>query len=577
MQLDYQQKLTFSIILLFTLFTTVVALLERSQEKQHKTKLLEARLDALADIAHQILTHHHPDSLTDLLPPNLRLTQIDPQGNVLYDNTILPITKMENHLQRPEIIKARTQNHGSHLRTSATNQKPYLYYAKKYDNRHYLRLALPYDLPLRSILRPNHAYLYTLLALFALTLPLIHITAGRLSRMIRRLKRLTDSAENQTIDPQLKTHRFPNDELGQIGAKIILNFNRLKESEQKIIRDREKLLQHVHSSEEGLCFFSADKTVEFYNGLFIQYLNILSDGAQSNPAILFNDPLFRQTLAPLSGISPAVPGYHETKIEKQGRTFLIRTNLFDDSGFEIILNDITRQEKTRLLKQEITGNITHELRTPVTGIRGCLETLLKHNNLPPDQKTHFLQQAYHQTVNLTELIRDISLIGKIEAAPLTFNLERIEIKPLLEELKNDLCASLRSHSIDMHWDLPGEIAVKGNRHLLYSIFRNLTDNVIRYAGNGIRIEITRYAEDRNLHYFSYADTGTGIRDEQHLNRLFERFYRITEGRTRDTGGSGLGLSIVKNAVTLHRGTIIAKNRPIGGLEFLFSLQKATTG
>ncbi|MDR2470242.1 MAG: HAMP domain-containing histidine kinase, partial [Tannerella sp.] len=124
----------------------------------------------------------------------------------------------------------------------------------------------------------------------------------------------------------------------------------------------------------------------------------------------------------------------------------------------------------------------------------------------------------------------------------------------------------------MTWDFGSEVCVKGNRHLLHSIFRNLTDNVIRHAGGHVEIRISKYDEDEHSFYFSYSDTGTGI-PEHHLPRLFERFYRINEGRTRDTGGSGLGLSIVKKAVTFHRGTVSVKNRTKGGLELLFNLKK----
>jgi signal transduction histidine kinase len=111
----------------------------------------------------------------------------------------------------------------------------------------------------------------------------------------------------------------------------------------------------------------------------------------------------------------------------------------------------------------------------------------------------------------------------------------------------------------------------GNGNLLYSVFRNLMDNVVGHAGENIAINIDLRGEDDTFAYFSFSDNGVGIEDEKHLNRLFERFYRINEGRTRETGGSGLGLSIVKNAITFHGGTITAQNRTEGGLEFLFNL------
>ncbi|MDR1221506.1 MAG: two-component sensor histidine kinase [Tannerella sp.] len=569
MKIGYRQKLTLSFVVIFSIFTTGILFLERSREKEYKTKILEERLDTYAGLVNKALVGQAGlDSLHHLLPQNLRLTLIDHGGRILYDNTVGDIAGMENHQTRPEIIHARQKNSGSDIRVSSSNEKAYLYYAKKFDGC-YVRVALPYDVQVRSFLKPDHLFLYHILALFVLSLLIINYAAGRFGNSIRKLKSFADAAGNNTLD--LQAMNFPDDELGEIGKTIAQNYTRIKDSEKKIILEREKLLRHVHSSEEGLCFFSAGRSVEFFNGLFIRYLHILADDAQNNPSILFREPLFEKTVAFLSDTGKKEPCF-ETKVGKQGRTFIVRTNIFEDKSFEIIINDITKQEKTRLLKQEMTGNITHELRTPVTGIRGCLETVLKHD-LNAEQEKHFIRYAYDQTVNLSELIQDMSLISKIEAAPQFFRLEQVAIGELLEELKNDLDIPLEEKSIDMHWNITGDIIVKGNQNLLYSIFRNLTDNVIRHAGTNIRIDINKYAEDRDFYYFSYSDTGAGIPDEQHLNRLFERFYRINEGRTRDTGGSGLGLSIVKNAVAFHKGTITVKNKTNGGLEFLFSLQK----
>jgi signal transduction histidine kinase len=366
-----------------------------------------------------------------------------------------------------------------------------------------------------------------------------------------------------------KSH-FPQGELGEIGATIAENYRKLKESKKAIDLERDKLLQHVLSSEEGLCFFSSNRTVEFYNGLFIQYLNIIIDEANSNPEIVFTDASFAKVNAFL--FQPdSKENFFETRINKHGKTFAVWVNIFDDRSFEIILNDITKKEITSRLKQEMTGNITHELRTPVTGIRGCLETILEHQ-LEPEKKQYFIERAYNQVLALSEIIQDMSLITKIEEAPQSFQSESINISELLNNIRMDLEIQLQEKNIRMDWNTDN-VVVKGNRNLLYSIFRNLTDNVIRYAGTHINIFIYKYNEDKDFYYLSYSDTGTGISEERHLNRLFERFYRISEGRTRDTGGSGLGLSIVKNAIAFHKGTIVAKNKLDGGLEFLFNLPK----
>jgi signal transduction histidine kinase len=230
-----------------------------------------------------------------------------------------------------------------------------------------------------------------------------------------------------------------------------------------------------------------------------------------------------------------------------------------------------KQFKDHQYRQEITGNIAHEIRTPVTSIRGFLETVLD-KQLDTEKEHYFIKQAYNQTIVLSELIRDMSLIAKMEEAPNAFHLTSVCINDLLKELKNDLQLVLQERTIKMEWDIPENLTIRGNQNLLYSIFRNLTDNVICYAGDNVHILITGYIEKQYC-YFSFSDDGKGISDEKHLNRIFERFYRINEGRTRDTGGTGLGLSIVKNAVLFHKGNIVAKKRANGGLEFLFKIAK----
>ncbi|MDR2027367.1 MAG: HAMP domain-containing histidine kinase [Prevotellaceae bacterium] len=572
MKTNYKQKIFLYFFVIFTAFAAGIFFVGQLREKKHKTEVLEEKLDVYANIIDAVISQQSgkpvPDSLLELFPENIRLTLIDSQGQVLYDNAVSETAVMENHAGRPEIIMAGKTGKGSNIRVSASNEKKYLYYAKHFDN-YYVRVALPYDINVRDFLKPDNLFLYYIIVLFAGMLILINLVAGRLGKSIKQLRDFAlfmDSSEKSVSDSQ-----FPKDELGEISSKIMENYHQLKESKKEIALEREKLLQHVHTSEEGLCFFSADRSVEFYNGLFIQYLSVITDLANSDPATLFTDVSFEKIKSFLSNRETR-EHYFETQIDRQGKSFAVRVNVFDDKSFEIIINDITKQEKTRRLKQEMTGNITHELRTPVTGIRGCLETILEHN-LDSKKRDYFIKSAYNQVLSLSELIRDMSLITKMEKAPQSFKSEEVVIVKLLENLKNDMEIPLQDKNIRMHWDIAGDAVVKGNENLLYSIFRNLTDNVIRYAGTDIDIHICKYNEDKNFYYFSYSDNGAGISGEQHLNRIFERFYRINEGRTRDTGGSGLGLSIVKNAVAFHKGTIVAKNRAGGGLEFLFKLHK----
>lgn len=569
MGLRYKQKLFLYFAVIFTVFTLGVLLFERSREKTFKTEGLTEKLDAYTEIVNAALSDKKEESipllneLTGLLPNNLRLSVINLKGKVLFDNTIDDFVHLENHSHRPEIMKALELGQGSDIRLSVSNKREYLYYAKKFGDK-YIRVALPYDIQTKRILQVDNIFLYYVLVLLVFFLLLLNVVTNRFAKSIQQLRDFILYSDKES-----HKFNFPNDELGEIGSEIIKNYQQLNEGKKKIDLEREKLLQHIHTSEEGICFFSSSNTVKFYNSLFIQFLNTLTDEPDSNPSVIFSDPLFSEVS---NFISQKTTSYFETRVNKHGKVFSLRVNIFDDKSFEIILNDITKQERTKILKQEMTGNIAHELRTPVTSIRAYLETVLEQN-LSEEKQKYFIKQAYSQTVVLSELIRDMSLITKIEEAPQSFNIEEVNLIDLLSSLREDLSSELHSRKMSMQWNIPDNLRIHGNKNLLYSIFRNLVDNAIRYAGEESSIQINIYNQDKDYFYFSFFDTGVGISDETHLNRLFERFYRINEGRTRDTGGSGLGLSIVKNAIAYHKGTILARNRKAGGLEFLFKLSK----
>jgi len=148
----------------------------------------------------------------------------------------------------------------------------------------------------------------------------------------------------------------------------------------------------------------------------------------------------------------------------------------------------------------------------------------------------------------------------------------VRIAEVVGKVFADTGDAMRENGITTEAEIPQDLMVQGNANLLYSVFRNLTDNVIRHAGQRVRILVRVLDQRDGCVRFSFADTGSGVRDEEHLNRLFERFYRLNEGRTRETGGSGLGLSIVRNAIVFHGGNISVKNREGGGLEFVFTLK-----
>ena len=230
----------------------------------------------------------------------------------------------------------------------------------------------------------------------------------------------------------------------------------------------------------------------------------------------------------------------------------------------------TRKEQD-VLKRQLTQNIAHELKTPVASIQGYLETILNNPGINEDMRLQFMQRCYAQSQRLTALLQDISTLNRMDDAPDMINFTRVNISQTVKDIIKETSLQLSQKQMTFNDMLPDDIVIKGNQSLIYSIFRNLTDNAIAYAGVGT--EITLSAVDNGKEWkFVFKDNGVGV-PYKHLARLFERFYLVDKGRSRKMGGTGLGLAIVKNAVLLHKGMIKVENRKEGGLMFTFFLQK----
>ena len=208
------------------------------------------------------------------------------------------------------------------------------------------------------------------------------------------------------------------------------------------------------------------------------------------------------------------------------------------------------------ISRQLTQNISHELKTPVASIKGYLETILENPDMPEETRIGFLSRCLSQTQRLTSLLDDLSLLnrmGDTEDIDALFPMHPIDVMDTITQLSKEKAQVLQSKGMSLRTGLPSKIDLNGNESLIYSIFRNLLDNAIMYAGDGAVISLSAYREGSSWH-FTFADNGPGV-DKEHLDHLFDRFYRVDKSRSRASGGTGLGLTIVRNAVRRHGGTI----------------------
>lgn len=587
--LPFSQRLFLSVIFLFLGYAVCFMLFQYNREKAYKIELLNTQLQNYNNQLCDFLADHHgvnSDSMqsyvTTHMMPNLRVTLIEPSGKVVYDNTNANRKSFANHSSRKEVQDALMYGSGYSIsrQSESIQGEEYFYSARYYPPyRIIIRSALPYNLSLTEHLQADSGYLWFALIICLVLIFIFYRFTRKLGKSITKLQQFAMKADrNEPIDMDI-LQTFPKNELGEISQHIIKIYKRLHRAKEALYIEREKLISHLQTSHEGLGVFTKERQEILVNNLFTQYINNISDRNLRSTNELFDIPELQPIIEFLNrneGNFSKEEKRYAMHLNKNARSFTVECIIFQDMSFEISINDITQEEEQARLKRQLTQNIAHELKTPVSSIQGYLETIISNPNIPQENVRVFLERSYAQSNRLTFLLRDISVLTRMDEAPELVEKEQVNLSKIVENILNEVALGLEEKHITVVNKLPSEVILTGSSSLLYSIFRNLTDNAIAYAGNDIQITINCFREDEKFYYFSFSDTGVGV-PEEHLNRLFERFYRVDKGRSRKLGGTGLGLAIVKNAVLFHGGTIFAKNMPKGGLEFVFTLKKDIQG
>jgi len=582
MRNSFRNKLLLFYSTIFIIIALLTVAYQYKREKDYRILVLNDELNNITQITYNFLKinnisksgdYSRIDSLVLLLPqPNLRLSIVDSSGRVLYDSSVNDYGSLENHRSRPEIEGSRKSGSGTALRRSATTGQNYYYYAKLYEDNH-IRAAMVYDMRLSMFLKANLSFLGVLLGCFVILGIILLVVTKRFGESVTKLQDFTRSLKGDK--PFISD--FPHNELGEIGTEILSIYNNLLSAKNELAIEKEKLFNHLNALNEGVAIFSSERQIIFRNDHFIQLMNLISGELKIFSASFFEIPEFSMVndfvdkYNEIDIVSEELP-VREYQVSKDGRFFKVQCVIFHDKSFEVILEDITKIGKNKLIKQQMTSNIAHELKTPVSSIKGYLETMLNDSNIEPARLKYFLEKALGQTDRLADLINDISVLNRIEEAGSSFKPVKIKIRKVVREVRDNFISAIESRRMKVEAEIGDDVMVNGDRSLILSIFQNLVENAINYAGEGTTIRIVKYNEDKKFYYFSFSDDGVGIPHE-HLNRIFERFYRIDSGRSRKSGGTGLGLSIVKNAIILHKGDISVRNRAGGGTEFLFSLPR----
>ncbi|MHB1454565.1 MAG: HAMP domain-containing sensor histidine kinase [Saccharofermentanales bacterium] len=596
-----------AILLISMILTGLVSfsIMDKFNRETNDIKL-DSAIDLVAHELGQGKSYEEAAELIDLTfttdKERIRITIVDLDGNVLFDNESA-ITLETNHLHRPEIYAAITdRSYGKSIRKSDTLHINIYYYAKyEADLQLVIRAALPMNIFIQNV-RNMGWQLMMILAAAMLAVATVGILAARL--VARPLISLMTAANKMASGDYSARVTKTRDDKSEIGD-LSLAFNKMAQKIQNVVeemKDRNIRMDIILNS-IGSPIIAVDENlmVTFFNNSLIEefaYHRFPSKGVYPFISIVRSpetEGLIRKALADGTEKTDKVriSTHNETRIY---RVSVSLTPLSNDRGAIILFQDITQIDKLQKMRSEFVANVTHELKTPLTSIRGFVDTLRNGAMQNPEVSGKFLDIIDVEAERLHNLISDILSLSEIEEMRADTDCTEFDIYPLIDEVivllddeatektvaviveegftdvqGADLYGSGISQDESYSDEKPQSLMIRANRNRIKQVLINLIENAIRYniPGGKVYVSAGRNADGELV--IRVRDTGNGI-SRENLPRVFERFYRVDKGRSKELGGTGLGLSIVKHIAMLYKGNVTAESDIGRGSVFTVTLK-----
>ena len=348
----------------------------------------------------------------------------------------------------------------------------------------------------------------------------------------------------------------------------------LSERIGEITSQRNELESLLSGMTEGVIVADREQRIVRLNQAAGRLFGVMPEKAQGRilHEVIRNSDLQRFTAHLLESVSPAedevVIHFGETRYLQAHGTFL---PVNGEYNILIVLNEVTRIRQLENIRREFVSNVSHELKTPITSIKGFVETLLNGAMNDPADLTRFLGIILKHTDRLNSIIEDILDLSRIEqeGEKREVRLDRGRIRPVLVSAMQACRLKAESKALEMSLECPEDLEAEFNDNLLEMALVNLLDNAIKYSEAGSRVELEASVSPGGPEIL-VRDHGPGI-EKKHLSRLFERFYRVDKARSRNQGGTGLGLSIVKHICQVHNGHVSVESEPGRGSTFIIQL------
>ncbi|MGI6495734.1 MAG: ATP-binding protein [Kiritimatiellia bacterium] len=511
-----------------------------------------------------------------------RMTVVSPEGRVLADTVAAPGTTLGSHADRPEIVDALSRGTGHSERFSATLRQKMHYVARVVADASgtplaVVRVAVPreaFDAPLRRSL-----FFFSLLLVLILgsSVGLSYLFSQRVTRPVRAMLKGLIRMGSGNLGHRLPAPRIPH--LAFLTRAINETSERLEQQVRQLANERALREGILGGMREGVLALDHKRRIVLINQAARTLLQLESRPVEGELLDLVVPCVDLLALADSVAANPE-PLAAEINFHTPGRKsaqFLAGASRWrsaegNQDGLLIILNDMTHIRRLEQIRRDFVANVSHELRTPVTSIKGFAETLL---DAPPDDEAtrrRFMEIILKQTLQIEKILSDMLLLARLEDAGIELAVEPVDVRQLVEH-SCELCDSRAAASqVTLRQEIPAGLTVPGHAHLLEQALVNLIDNAIKHGGGGRTVTIRAVSRNQTLR-LTVQDQGSGI-DSAQAERVFERFYRLDAGRSRDRGGSGLGLAVVKHVVRVHHGAVSFENLKEGGCAFHVDLPLA---
>jgi len=509
-----------------------------------------------------------------------RVTIISSTGVVLGDSE-RDATSMENHINRPEIQAAGKKGSGTAIRYSKTLDTDMMYVALPISTSGsgagFMRLALPLTEIKHAFLGLWSDVLKAILLAFLITIP-VGLTLGkRITGPVEQLIEFARQIAKGNYDGRIKVKS--GDEIEKLAITLDEMADTIKDKVRLISEGKNKLEAVLASMSSGVIFIDQLGRIDLVNPAAEKFLAFLiKRGADIPHGSSIRYPELSAAIDEALQKGQVIEQELKIFVPEEAILEVIVSPFRDQSGalngVVAVMHDISHISKLEKMRTEFVDNVSHELKTPVTAIKGFTETLLDGAMYQQDTCREFIEIIDHETARLSRLIHELLDLSKIESKPLQIKTSLVDINEIVRDAAAKLRGQIDSSGLELKLSLPSKpVLTKANSDMIDQVLINLIDNAMKYTHTAGKIEVEVSEDDQNA-VIRVRDNGIGI-PAKDLDRIFERFYRVDKARSRAMGGTGLGLSIVKHIVDLHGGTVGVQSTPGVGSEFFFTLPKIT--